>query len=215
MSNNAADVITIISNIFFIAPAWLAGYKGLWTRCAIYLCIIAFSSIYHTCNSYAGACLFDPLTCQRLDFFFAQFVIPLTALYLIIFPPLYRFVERLLLIAFALAIFIIMYFCGLALIVQTILVGVALTMLIIFWIMYACLYNRFPPYRVYYLCMGLLLTFLACALFAVQSAYHQTYWAVHGCWHLLAAMGQYYLLQVRPRDPAASVMSLDQKIKLK
>jgi hypothetical protein len=199
-----ADVLTILSNFVFLVPAVKAFQLHRWTRGMIFLCIIVFSSLYHTCNSFEGACLFDAELHRKLDFFFAQFVIPATALYIIIFPKKWQFLERILLILFAIVIVIVQVTAGEVFYAQLLITAVAFAFMAAYWIGYCIWAHRtgqdhyFPPYEWECFTWGIALTGISASLYATELQNHTLYWAVHSCWHSLAAIGQYFILCIRP-----------------
>jgi hypothetical protein len=214
------DVLPVLSNFFFLIPAAEAVYMRRWTRFMIYLLILISSSMYHTCAGFANACAFDSMTHRHMDFFFAQLIIPLTALYIIVFPPKWAFLERILIISFAFVIFITQVVWGESNFIQMILAAVSLVMILVYWIVYAVTEFaknpgagwHLPSYDWPMFVMGLGCTAVACNLYATQLQYHGTYWATHSCWHTLAAFGQYFILLILPRMEGAEYMSLDNEI---
>ena len=212
-----ADVLTILSNFVFLVPMAQAIKKHRWTRAVIYASIILFSSMYHACNSFEGACVFHANFHRQLDFFFAQFVIPATALYIIIFPKEIQFLERILLILFAIAIVLVQVTVGEVFAAQLVITAIAFGCMVVYWSVYALWAwaneeeHYFPHYDWECFAWGLGLTGLSASLFATELQNHNLYWAVHSCWHSLAALGQYYLLCIRPAAPRYA--NMDRMIK--
>ena len=103
-----AQIFPIISNLAFIPPAIRAAYHGHYTRSAIYALIPFTSGSYHACDAYASACLFSFSFHRQLDFFFAELIIPLSALFLVFWGD-WAPVERFLIIGFAVALAILQY----------------------------------------------------------------------------------------------------------
>ena len=173
--------------------------------------------MYHACNSFEGHCVLNANFHRQLDFFFAQFVIPATALYIIIFPKEYAFLERILLILFAVSIIIVQATVGEVFMAQLGIVGVAFGIMLAYWIGYAIWSwavkktPNLPDYEWEYFAWGIALTGIASALFATELQNHNLYWAVHSCWHTLAAMGQYFILCIRPAAPRYA--NMDQMIR--
>lgn len=203
-----AYILTVLSNFVFLVPTVEAVKQHRWTRACIYLGIVIFSSMYHMCNSFEGHCVFDAHFHRQLDFFFAQFVIPATALYIIIFPHDWLFLERFLLIGFAVGIVLIQVTAGEVFSAQLALVAAAFALMLLYWIGYAVWLwavkkqkPDMPPYDWEYFFWGIALTAVASSLFATESQNHNFRWAIHSCWHALAAMGQYFILMIRPPAP--------------
>ena len=219
------EVLPIISNLFFLVPAVEAVYQRRWTRFMIFLLIIVNSSMYHTCAGFAGACAFDSLAHKHLDFFFAQLIIPLTALYIVDFPDSLLYLERILIIAFAFVIAITQIVWGENNYIQLSLAGASLVIIIVYWIVYSvtqfaknpddkssgCF--RLPPYDWQMFALGIACTAVACNLYATQLQYHQTYWSTHSLWHSVAALGQYFILMIWPMvKKDAEYKSLDSEL---
>ena len=192
------DIFLVISNLVFFIPAIRAVQYHRWTRAAIYFSIVFVSGMYHTCRSYSNLCIFDFRLHYDMDLFFAQLCIPLALLYLINFPPLYRWVERWLILAFAFLIFVLQVFTGGALIVQLILISFSF-LVVIGWLL--LFKNKTLNYDWVMLERGIILTAMSTTLFTVQDRYMDGFWAVHSLWHMLAAFGQYYILAIKPKAP--------------
>lgn len=200
------DVLTIISNGAFILPAVESARRRRWTRFCIYLLVLVNSSIYHTCNSFAGQCAgLPPHVTREMDFFFAQLMIPLTALYVIDFPEELYWMERVLIILSAFIIFLVEQYFESTLLLQLILTGISLTFILIYWAWYALnshhtkrQHSILPPYRWPHFAMAIGLTAVASSLFVVEMIMPPFYWAVHSIWHVDAALAQYFLLLIWP-----------------
>lgn len=207
-----ADVFTIISNLWFLAPAIKAFYKKRITRMVLYLGILINSSIYHTCNSFAKACWLPADVHRKYDFFFAMMQIPSTGLFLIYFPKEETHLERMLLFVFALGISYAQNLLRDSLYVQLVLTGVTLAIVTVYWIVYAIkTKGRFPPYNWEAFGMGVALTGLSCMLYVSEMDNHTMYWAIHSVWHINAANAQFWLLDIRDDMPPEGAV-MDQKI---
>lgn len=197
-----AESLTIASNAFFLLPSITAFYLRRYTRGVLYLLTGICSSMYHACNTYQNACLFPAQIHRGMDFFFAQLLIPLTALYIVYFPLEYEWIERVLTITFAFAIFVILITAGDVIYIQIILVAISLCIILGYWLVYACIYRgEFPKYRWSAFGMAIGLTTVSCALFATEMQVHVMYWAIHSLWHVDAALAQFFLLIMRPAAP--------------
>jgi len=140
-------IFNIISNAAFILPAVEYARRRHWTTAIIMILAGLSSSVYHTCNAYSGMCLgLSPATWRHFDFFFAQLVIPVAALYVIEFPPSWYAVKRIILVVFMIAIILVQHYFGESLAVQVALVGISFTLILIYWIVYAIhRKSRTPP----------------------------------------------------------------------
>lgn len=214
--NTGPDVLLIISNAMFFAPAIKAHLLHRNTRAVIYTLMVFASSFYHACNSYTGLCLFTPNLQRKTDFFFAQWLIPITALYIIKFSPEWYFLERWLIFLFAVAIFVVEAFYNEPFALQLIIVGICLVLIFGYWICFAIAKAqsgekaRIPTYDWKYFALGIALTALACVLFTVQSSWHLGYPYVHSCWHMLGGISQFFILCIR--DAGDKYANLDKDI---
>jgi hypothetical protein len=193
-----AESLLVISNLFFVVPMVLSVVLHHWTMTAAYFLSMVSSIFHHTCSAWDGACVLSPDLHRKLDFFFAQWLIALSALYLIMFAANYYFLQRWIIIAWAVGIFALEAVTNEAFIGQLIVGGISLSLLLLYWIGYALDKGGFPPYDLQALVMGLLLSGLACVLFATQMTWPGGYIWIHSVWHMLAAIGQAFLLSARP-----------------
>lgn len=200
------DVFLVLSNLIFFVPAIRAVRMYRWTRAPIYFLIVFASGSYHTCRSYSSLCIFPSQIHHNLDFFFAELIIPLSALYLIYFPVFYQWIERWFIILFAILIFVLQIYTDGAIMVQLVIVAVSFVLVSSYWIWYYSVNGRLPRYNWIMLSRGITVTILSVALFTVQGRYMQGYWAIHSIWHILGALGQDYVLRAKPAaSPFAAV----------
>ena len=206
----------IVTNATFIIPSIKSVFLHKWTRAVVYFIMIFASSFYHSCKSFPGTCVFPPIIGRKMDFFFAQELIILTALYLIIFPARYAFIERWLIWGSMVALFVVEVFTNEPFAVQLIIAGVSFIAIVGYWIAYARFEYlttgraKLPDYDWTALTMGIALTALACTLFATQKNWHNGYDWVHAVWHASAALGQYFILCCR--DSGNRMAALDKKV---
>jgi hypothetical protein len=214
-----ADVLGVISNAFFLIPCGQAVVLRHWTRAVLYFFMALVSAFYHTCDSWTGTCVLDATIHRKLDFFFAQLLIPVTALYIIKFKGVWCFLERVLIMFTALFLFVVEVVSNEPFIIQVIIAGASFLAIIVYWIGYALYIRkksggrewRIPKYDWGALVIAVACTALACVLFATQRMWHQGYPWVHSVWHALAGLGQYWVLMTRPKKgPVYPV--LDRKI---
>jgi hypothetical protein len=206
----------ILSNGAFLLAAMEAWHGSMYTTMMLYLFIVISSSMYHSCYAFGNTCHMDPLMYQFADFFFAQLVIPLTALHIIRFTGYWIWLKRLAICAFAFVIAFAQHVLGRSLYVQIIIGVVSLLLIVTYWTIYNIVgkLHATPeaPYKwelvpdIYdwtYFGYGITLTCIACALFTTQMQSHRLYWAIHSCWHNCAALAQYYVLKIHrvPFDP--------------
>lgn len=206
-AGNPLDIFTIVSNVFFILAAVQAWLGEIWVLVMLYALIVVNSSMYHACNSFANLCVFPSLTHRMMDFFFAQLIIPATAFTLVLMPKSLRWLQTMSFIGIAFVIFTIQIAVGESIYIQMAISIGSLCAIALYWIIYAtrtaAMYGKFclPPYDWGYLAMGIYCTGTACGLYAAEMQYHRLYWAVHSCWHAIAAYGQVFIIKCRPPDP--------------
>lgn len=212
------DVLSVVSNLAFLLPSVQSVILRHWTRAVLYFFMIFASGFYHTCIAWSGACVLDARIHCKLDFFFAQLLIPVTALYIIKFKGAWCFLERVLIMLCALVLFIVETVSDEPFIIQVIIAGASFFAIVAYWIGYAIYTKRtegrarIPRYDWGAMMLGVGCTAFACVLFATQRMWHQGYPWIHSIWHVLAALGQYWVLMTRPeRGPIYPV--LDQKIR--
>jgi len=223
--SSTGGLLAILSNLAFFAPATLAIILGHYTMAAVYICIPFTSGSYHACDSFGTGCLFGFSFHRSLDFFFAQLIIPMAALYLIYWGR-WAPVKRFLLVGFALALILLQYQAEPIsftedndLVVQAIVTGIAVLIVVIYWIAYAVTgcYQAgkpvfaFPHYEWRYMLLFVSLTALSIVMFVLQNYNYPDYQYLHSLWHCLAAFGQFYLLFVMPGSRDLAV-PLDAKI---
>lgn len=200
------DIWLVLSNLAFLVPAKRAFEYARYTRAPLFFVINFVSGSYHTCRSYNNLCIFTLETHQKMDFFFAELTIPLSALYLIWFPLKYQWIERLLIIAFALLIYLLQISTdGGELQVQLIIVALSFGFVFAYWLLI-----EVPHYNMIYLQRGIALTALSVGLFGAQGRFMEGYWGIHSSWHVLGALGQDYIIRSRP--PASPIASVDSRI---
>jgi hypothetical protein len=216
------DIFTVLSNLAFIIPITKAWKRDKLGTVLVYTFQMFASAAYHSCNSFPGYCLgLRPTLLRDLDFFWAQYLIFLTPLNLIIFPTYkkaWRWTPPLLMVAAGTLIFFLQRWIGESTILQFSIAAVSLGGLILYWIVYAIYHwlerdrdgSLLPPYRWPYLTYGLALSGMASSLYVTEMQNHNLYWAIHSVWHLSAALGQYFLLQAREKavvtDPKRAIL---------
>ena len=220
--------LLVLSNVFFIIPSIKSRLLYRHTRSILYFLMIFASSFHHACIGGIN-CVLPATFSRKLDFFFAQLLIPVTALYLIKFPQRMGFIERYIIWSFMVALVMVEYFFDEPLWMQLLVVCISLAILGIYWLIFACYAQQeyreetndyrcgkgfaFPEYDWIKLGIGISLSGMACTLFATQERWPGGYDFVHAVWHSLAALGQYYILSSRDAAPAWAAM--DAKIRNK
>jgi hypothetical protein len=217
--------LLVVSNAAFLLPAYKAWRMHLHTRLFIFLCILIFSSWYHACfdvGDYQGEhhdnvwCAFRHTTHRALDFFFAKMLVPLTGLYLVVFPPRYAYLERYYLYVNALLCVLIgieSYFAAKYGTVSPhewvsasisdsqeyvpLVLSVA-AFVMAQWLYVSLVHRLVPMYDWPDLLLGLLFQAGGLVLYWQQERQPaEYYWIIHSLWHLFSALGQYWLLESR------------------
>lgn len=231
------NLFPILSNFFFLVPAVQAFRYGRITRAIIYALIPFTSGSFHACDE-GYSCVFPFVMHKNLDYIFAILIIPLTALYFVHWGDVWQPLERLLIIIFILLIAVIVNvqqdsesLIGLGIILLS-----AVLVPVIYWIGYAvnaamqwprppllcCCHKNyngahgaryFPKYEWGALLAGVSLTSIGVYLFMVQGTLIYTWsYVLHSMWHIMAAFGQYYIIQIKAPVPMASYRVLDTDI---
>jgi hypothetical protein len=187
------DVATVVSNVAFLLPAAIAYFeRHRPVRALIYVLMMFASGMYHMCDSF-DACIFAFSFHHHLDFFFAQFLIVMSGLYVIEFDRDHRYLEYWLLILGGLAIVVLQAALPGVLLVQAGIVLLVFIGIVVFWLV-----RGVPPYSWDMLLIGVSLTAVSVVLFGFQNALFRDYWIIHSTWHVTAALGQAYLLRIKP-----------------
>lgn len=216
MASTVGGVFVILSNVTFIIPSIKAAFLHRYTRAILYFLMMLASMFYHIGKAFPWAAVLPPVIARKDDFFFAQWLIFITALYLIYFPPRYEFIERWAIFLTGFGLFLIEVYFNEPFSVQLIIAVISVVVVIIYW----CLYARYeylatgkarlPPYNWDMFAYGIAFTALACTLFATQENWPLGYDWVHAVWHTSAALGQYFILCTR--DAANPLYTLDKKV---
>lgn len=194
--------MTVASNAAFLLPSIKAGQLNRNTRSILFFLMMLSSAFHHLCTS-GIICIFPAIISRKMDFFFAQLLIPVTALYLIDFPLHYAWLERWLIWGFIVALFCVEVFTDEPFWMQAIVVGLSISFLLIYWAIYAAHAKdwKFPPYDWAALSLGIWLSASAVSLFGTQGGWPGGYDWVHSVWHIESALGQYWILCSRPGAP--------------
>lgn len=196
----AVDVTLMLSNLVFLITAYKAFKQNEYLFAWHYFWATWASFLYHMCLSF-NVCIFTPQTMHHIDFFFAQMTIVVAGLLFIYFSKRYKWVKTGLYMLGAILIVTLQATVTAQLYVQGAVVLLVFLLIIIYWIAYSQSRvgnGRIPPYNITMLRLGLLLSVGATSLYAGQEMDISMYWAIHSIWHMMAAMGQIYLLQMKP-----------------
>lgn len=205
--------VVVLSNLIFWLPSWKAWRLNRFTRAILYFIMSLASAFHHLCLGGVW-CIFGSATfARKADFLFAQFLIPVTTLYLIKFTRRWAYIERWLIWSFLVALILVEYQFDEPFWMQLIIVGISLVMLLAYWIGYMCIHaqGKFPTYDWYNLSLGFAFSALACVLFSTVSVWPGGYNWIHAIWHILGGFGQYFILCARDAAPKYAV--LDRPIK--
>lgn len=194
MSSTVGAVFLSLSNLSFLLPFAEAIRREKWTLAFIYVVLVFASGIYHLCYSTVAWCIFDHATHQNLDFFLSYLLIPLSALYFIDFSPTPKgvFVQRWLMLSFALAIYLLLSQRGSipAGTIEYALVGSSVLIVLLYWGLCGL--------------RGFQWGYVALSLFLILGSFVFFIWpdilgydASHSIWHVMAALGQFFLLQIK------------------
>lgn len=170
---------------------------------------------YHICL-FNNQCLFNFVTLQHLDFFFAQYFIIYLAIYVVHWTPKWRWLEWTLVFVGGFVIAILIIALPGELYVQAGIVFVCLLGIAVYWIIYAntCGEGRVPPYDWNNFALAIGLIAISTTMFSIQNVVPQLYWAAHSIWHATAALGFHFWLQIKqPPTPDPKYVTVATKIK--
>lgn len=171
------------------------------------------SIFYHLCDSF-NVCLFTSAQHHHFDFFFAQLIIWSSGLYILHFGIYQEWIEWVLLGVGGIVIIILQITLPGELVVQAGIAGLSFVIIVFYWIIYAEHYSprhRIPTYYWPDFVVAIALTGAAIILFVVQNLAIIPYWIPHSLWHITAAVGQDYLLTIKP--PAFAFQAAASRIK--
>ena len=202
------DILTILSNLFFLIPSATAFSRGWWIRGWVFFWMVWASFVYHLCDSF-NVCIFSFTAHHHIDFFFAQFLIVQTALFFPFYSPKYKWVEPGLMVLGAIGLIVLQLLLPADLGVQAAIVVVAFIAIVIYWIVYTCTNDqkRFPPYNWIKMLLSISLIGCSITLYTVQNLWPDAYWGVHSLWHTAAAFGQHYFLFIKPEKKVTTIKS--------
>lgn len=205
------DIFLVLSNIAFLWPSIEQFQRYHYTRASIFFILIFASGTYHLCDSSLNTCILPIGLHHNLDFFFSQLVIPVTALSFILWSPKHWYLDRLLIISSALAIFLIQVLVDTAQgIVQLSILGVALLIIL------GAIPHNYDKLHWNYVLAAFVFTVGSFSLFYFGPV---MYWLVHSIWHILSAVGQAMFARIKdspieelPNKDCAEYLVLDEKI---
>ncbi len=87
------EILTVISNIFYLLPSILLFLSGLYAESTIYFNITIWSSLYHLCFNYNTCIVKNKFVLQFMDFYFSYSGIAIVIVYYIdIYPRKYKII---------------------------------------------------------------------------------------------------------------------------
>lgn len=222
--------MTIVSNLSFLKTMLTAWCKREYTTMVLFLGILISSAMYHSCYAFSSTCHLDPLTYQAFDFFFAQMILPVTALNIVRFDGRWIWLKHLAILAFGIVIGFAQNKLGYSIYIQLIITLVSVAIIVGYWVGYNVVRKaratKENPYKwqvvpdIYKwqpFGYGIGLSGIACALFSIQMSSHLLYWIIHSCWHICGAVAQDFILRIHRKRNVEDVDDngysvLDEKI---
>ena len=212
----AVDVLLLLSNLVLLVPAITAYKWNLYTRAIIIFVEVWGSFFYHSCDSF-NVCLGLPFSLWHVvDFTLATWLVWQAGLYLIVFKPRYKFIERWLLLLglFFIALLVAAFPQSEAPILGA--AGLVFLVVVLYWLFYAWYasgkgkYYKLPAYNWDYFLLGAVTLGGSTMLFVVQTTLPDGYWGIHSLWHAMAGIGMTWLIMVK--DPAHWWQTSDKRI---
>jgi Protein of unknown function (DUF3522) len=210
---NFAELFSVLSNLFLLLPFVTA---VRWRR--ILLATVFFiecfvSGFYHACDG-LNWCIFGYSTLKNLDFFFAQSFMILIGIYIVHWTREWQWLCWVLNFVGMFVIVILQITLPGELYVQAGIAFIVVFGIILYWIVYAYIYDfKLPPYDWYYFYLGACLLGMSTMLFSVQHVWPDFYWLVHSLWHIAASFGLHYLIQIKM--PAEKGINVAGRIKMR
>lgn len=209
----------VYSNLVFLLPAIRAASRGLMTRFVFNALVPFTSGGYHACRT-GTTCIFGlpyPVF-HATDFVVAQMAIPLSALYLVHWGA-YAWLERIFILGFLTGMILAVVQGASSFLAQGIIAGISIGIVLVYWAGYAITSYwdkgrpAFPRYDWGALLAGISYTGIAIGLFQLQNRLPmEWYWIIHSAWHIMAALGQWFILAVKEPDKDAFYRALDAQI---
>ena len=81
---------------------------------------------------------------------------------------------------------------------QVAIAAIAFSFVFVYVIWHRCVHGYWPEYELVQLTLGVAFTILAVAFFVEQNSWPPGYGYIHSFWHAFGAIGQYFLLGIRP-----------------
>lgn len=197
--------LPVLSNLFFLLPADRALRWGRGFRSIIFFIIVFASSLYHMCVGFPMTCVWSFQKHHVIDFWTAEIVIPVAALYFIRFRA--PFVEKWLIIISIISVGLLVTGKADNIVCQA---GVTLGSFVVVGIYlawYVYTHGYWPDYDLVQLTLGVLCTVFSISFFVLQNYWPDGYWILHSFWHAFGALGQYFILGIRP--PANPLLNLE------
>lgn len=206
----------VASNPAFLFPALFALASNYYIQASIYASNAINSSLYHLCKEDwidaagdGGYCfILSFFQYHAYDFFFAQMVIPITFLYFLNFDAIVdvrtrkvvtgdrKWMETLLLYWFAFFnAFMINSGNKFVYSATVLVISSFITVLFISIIIYIKYDGLYPRFYTTELVLALFFSGLAVSLMFIQDyVSNELYWFIHASWHILASIGQFFLI---------------------
>lgn len=204
--------MTILSNCGFLKVMLTAWCEREYTTMVLFLGILISSSMYHSCYAFSSTCHLDPLTYQAFDFFFAQMILPVTALHIVPFDGRWIWLKHLAILAFGIVIGFAQNKLGHSIYIQLVITLISVAIIVGYWVGYNVVRKaratREAPYSWQFVPdiykwkpfgYGIGLSGIACALYSTQMSDHLRYWIIHSCWHISGSVAQDFILRIHRR----------------
>jgi hypothetical protein len=208
------QLVAVLSNLVLLIPFVTAIKKRRIIGAFILFVECWVSLTYHVCT-YSNNCLLPYTSLKAMDFFFAQLFIVYLSVYLVIFTDRWTWLEWVLILTGAFIIALMQFLFPSELYVQAGIVVVCLSCVLIYMFVYyhTTGNGKLPKYHWKYLGLGFSCIAISIMMFSIQNVFPSLYWAAHGVWHAIAAMGFHYILNVKDSEANDKMINLAQKIK--
>jgi hypothetical protein len=206
---SGSGVLTILSNLSFLLAIVASWTHGRIISFGVFIAAMFISATHHACDWF-DACLLPYKVNQLADFSLATILVPLTVIRFIYWrknddPRIVGldapWAETLTFIYFALLTVVSVVYTDGGMISQCIIMGASILLLAVYFVAYSARFKAMPKYEWKSLSIGVFLTLMAVALFELQELMPSIYAYIHSEWHLLAGVGQAWVIISRRKLP--------------
>ena len=190
--------VLVFTNIFVLPAVYLTVKNKQWAEFFVLINIFWISSTYHLCDSF-NFCIFSYQAHYWLDHFFAFISFIVLAIYCMNFRN--KEYKYLTLLTFSEITLLAYIKFGINLKTMSIIMILVGILYIVRW-----LYGEISHYRLYELFLSIILVGLGLILFIFFNKTKESYWYIHGVWHILIFIAAYFVLEIK-KTPETNIQN--------